>query len=346
MPLGQPIITCESTDATVGEVRSALTHVFEAGEAAAEPPDVLLTDAVPRGSASHVILAGPVTDEVDTWDTSVPAQTLAGALWLVPGQPDPATAAVAWVLLRLQTPATPLSDLTDANERALRWSVVAATEVTTPTTEAEAVDDDAVRAWADTRPEVVELGAAVERTGGDNAQAVLASVERLRAALSAFGTPVDLTALDAAVAEHLRQVQRSGFGRWRGGKARAASAAALVDAARTAAGAQVQSLLDRREAALRAESALAAAAGQREALVAAVESALTSLELPAQPDFARVPRSWTTSAPEPRPYVFLPETLADDLPDLPAAVRACPHVPAGTAVCALVQAGFSLPAVR
>jgi hypothetical protein len=144
----------------------------------------------------------------------------------------------------------------------------------------------------------------------------------------------------------LRQVQRSGFARWRGGKARAASAHDLMAAAREAAGRQVEQVLARSAADLADAAAADAAVDRQHALGIALEEALDGLALPVEPDFARVPRSWAVAAPQPRHYVFVAEGTADDLPELAATVRESPQVPAGTAVVALVQSGFSLPAVR
>lgn len=344
MPLGAWTITA---DPRCADLRDDLA-VYLGLRAASGVADVVVSPGVPAQQGTHVILAGPVTDEVDAWDAEIPPQTLAGALWLVPDQPEPGWAAIAWLLLRLQSPATPLSDLTDGNERALRWSVVAATGVQQPSAPPAQVDPDEVRARVEEQPEVQDLGRAVERLGGDTAEAVLSSAERFRAALSALDvTPVaDLTTFDAAVGEHLRHVQRSGFSRWRSGKARATSAQAMSTAGREAAGRQLELLLARHEQESAALAAVDAAARQGAQLQAALRAALEELALPAQPDFGKVPRSWGESAPQPRHYVFVAEGSAQDLPDLGVTVRECPQVPDGSAVVALVQSGFSLPAVR
>ena len=97
-----------------------------------------------------------------------------------------------------------------------------------------------------------------------------------------------------------------------------------------------------------AEAGAARAAEDRQAVAAAIGQALSSLTLPVEPDFTEVPRSWGEAAPPPRRYLFVAEDDLDGLPEVPAhtSVRACGEVPAGTAICALVQSGFSLPAIR
>lgn len=334
--------------AAPGPIRDALTGRLGLVATQTEA-DVLVCQGTPAGSAHFVILTGELTDEVDDWDESVPPQTIAGGLWIVTGQADPADAAVAWLILRSQTPTTPLSDLTDNNERALRWSVAAAITLTFPPTAEVEVDPAEVKAWTDAQPQVQDLGDAVARVGGETADAVLGSVQRLRAAMTAL-EPLGATAaatevLDSAVAEHLRQVQRTGFGKWRAAKARAASLAALQQAARDAAGSRLREVLTARTEALRAQ-----ASQQRdEAAVAAVrsqvESATAALELPAAPDFSKVPRSWAQSAPQPRRYVFVHEDDLAMFDDFPVAVRPAP-LPAGQALAMVVQSGFSLPALR
>ncbi len=194
--------------------------------------------AAPDRPARHVVITGPLDDAVDAWDTDVAPQTLAGVLW----SPEPTAeggldAILGWLALRTQTPATPLSDLVDANQRALRWSIAAARRV--PLTEEVQVDvdDGEIRGWLDEQPNVRELGLAVDRIGGDTADATLTSTERFRQALHGLDALADLpgpdfTDLDGALAEHLRQVQRSGLGRWRSGRARALSQQRLSVVAR------------------------------------------------------------------------------------------------------------------
>lgn len=334
-----------AADPATADLRAELMEMFGL-TATTEAPDILLTSGTPQQPAAHVIVAGPLTDELDGWDRALPAQTVAGALWLSPGQSDPHAAAKAWLLLRLQSPATPLSDLTDNNERALRWSVVAATSVTVTAAPAGETDPEQIKGWVEAQPQVQDLGAAVERLGGDTGDAVLASVQRFRAALEAVGPGGPGPDFDAAVAEHLRQAQRSGFGRWRGAKARAASAAELQKAAREVAGQRLTHMLETREAQVRAQADSESESQRRSALRQEVTRALDTLELPVQPDFGQVPRSWSVDAPQPRRYVFVAEDEAGDLAEVPATVRGCPEIAPGSALCALVQSGFSLPAVR
>ena len=332
-----------SADAASEDLRDALVDRLGLTPAATSA-DIVIATGPPLEAASHVIVTGPLTDEVDQWDAGVPAQTVAGALWLVPDQDDPNSAALAWLLLRLQSPATPLSDLTDGNDRALRWSVVAATTITGSPTEPAAVDDNEVAAWVDAQPEVQELGSAVERLGGETGDAVLTSVQRFRAALEATGGQPG-PAFDAAVADHLREVQRSGFGRWRGAKARAGSAAALQQTAREAAGDRVRQLLTQRAAEVAAQAGEQAMSEQQAALHGELGKALDALTVPVQPDFGKVPRSWADAGVQARRYVFVSQEDEIDV-DVDATIRPCEQLSPGTAVCALVQSGFSLPALR
>lgn len=341
MPLGHLTI---AADPATADLQAVLVETFGL-TAATDGPDILLSAGTPERSAAHVIVTGALTDELDEWDRELPAQTVAGALWL-PAQTNASAAAQAWLLLRLRTPATPLSDLTDSNERALRWSVVAATTVTATAAPAARTDPDEIKSWVDAQPQVQELGAAVERLGGDTGEAVLASVQRFRAALEAVGAEGPGPEFDAAVAEHLRQTQRSGFGRWRGAKARAASAASLQSAARDVAGQRVRQLLQTREVEVRAQADAESDSQRRTTVREEVTAALDTLQLPVQPDFAQVPRSWAAEAPQARRYVFVAEDEAAAFAEVPATVRGCPEIEPGTALCALVQSGFSLPAVR
>ena len=314
--------------------------------------EMLVTSGVPDRTATHVVISGPLTDEVDAWDRDVPPQTLAGALWLPAGQ-DGFEAVCAWWLLRRQTPTTPLSDLLDDNDRALRWSVVGARAVQLPGAAPAEVEDAEIRAWLDDQPQVAALGSAIDRLGGDSADAVLTSADRYREALRKLDelAPLppgsDLREFDAAVAEHLRQVQRSGFARWRGGRARAESQDAVVSAAKSAAADRLRTLIDARSEQVRHERrqvADDAAVGQ---IVDALADAVSALELPCAVDFDQVPRSWSAGAPEPRRYALVAEDLVDSISVIPGAVvRGSEDIPAGTALCMIIQSGFSLPAIR
>ena len=344
MPLGSLTINAEP-----GAIADALLARLPLTPDTGDTADIIVTTTAPAVSAHHVILHGPVTDAVDTWDIDVPPQTVAGALWLSPDQPDAADAAVAWLTLRLQTPTTPLSDLTDNNGRALRWSVVSATTVPFTTSQPAAVEPAAVKAWVDAQPAVLELGEAVQRVGGDTAEAVMASVRRFRTAVAGLrelgASPAVPDAVDVAVAEHLRQVQRTGFARWRGGKARAASQAALQDVVRAQAKSSLQEVLAAREADVAEQSRRELDRQSRQELVANVQSAALALVLPMEPDFDHVPRSWGTGTPQPRRYVFVHEDHLDLFEDFAVTVRGA-DMTSGQAVCALVASGFSLPALR
>lgn len=314
--------------------------------------DILLTSGTPQHPAGHVIITGALTDELDDWDRQVPPQTLAGALWVC-GDQDRLNAVLGWWLLRHDTPTTPLSDLTDSNERALRWSVVGAREVLLPGAEPVAVDDSEIRQWLDEQPQVKRLGVALERVGGTDAQAVLDSVDEFRAALHALDELAPLPAppepreLDAAVAAYLREVQRSGFGRWRASKAREQARAALVDASRQSAGQRLQAAIDARREVLHDQRQQSADEQRSTGMVEAVTAAATAVELPCTVDFGKVPRSWASASPEPRRYVLIAEDLAEQVGELPGvAVRTAEHLPADRALCLVVQSGFSLPALR
>lgn len=318
-----------------------------------ERVDVLLTCGPPERPATHIVVTGELTEALDDWDLHLPAQTVAGVLW-APAGPDAADAVIAWLALRRQTPTTPLSDLTDANDRALRWSLVAAHSLPVPTHAGTAeVDDAEVRAWLDDQPQVQELGAAVDRIGGDTAEAALQSVDRFRAALHGLAELGDLPPapenrdLDNALADHLRQVQRSGFGRWRSGRARSESQATLAAAAKDLAATGVLALIDDRRGNLLVERQAQGAEQAADELADRVRQCLNTLELPATVDHSKVPRSWPGEPAQPRRYLLLHPADADAMPaieDTP--VRFCEDLPRGHALCVLVQSGFSLPGLR
>lgn len=343
MPLGSLTIRSEP-----GAVRDALVSGLAATVVDSDA-DICVSNGPPTDAAAHVIVTGPLDDEVDVWDEAVAPQTVAGALWLTPQQTDAADAALAWIVLRLQMPTTPLSDLTDNNGRALRWSVASGCRVTFPGSQSVEVDSDDVKVWADAQQAVVDLGAAVQRVGGETADAVLNATQRLHATLEALGplgaSPGPTPELDAAVAEHLRQVQRSGFARWRGAKARAASLAAMQQAARDVAGQRLQQVLTTREQQVAQQARAAQDAGLEQAMRESIIAAVQSLALPVEPDFSKVPRSWATGASQPRRYVFVHEEHLESMADLGVAVRAAQIEP-GQALCTIVASGFSLPALR
>jgi hypothetical protein len=343
MPPGSLTICAEPS-----AVRNALVARLGLNQTSGDA-DVEVSEGPPTGPATHVVVTGPLDDAIDTWDSEVAPQTVAGALWLPPGQPDAPEAASAWLALRLQMPTTPLSDLTDNNGRALRWSVVSARVVAFPGSQAVEVDQEAVKAWVDAQPGVVDLGEAVQRIGGETADAVLSSATRLHAALAAL-VPLGATSsmaseLDRAVAEHLRQVQRSGFARWRGAKARAESLAALRQAARAVAASRLTEVIEAREQQVTAETRSTLDAGLETSLRESIQEATSALELPVQPDFDKVPRSWASGAPQPRRYVFVNEEHLPLLENLEVTVRAA-DLPPNEALCAIVASGFSLSALR
>lgn len=352
MPPGHLTFTADSAD------QQLLDHLltrFPGSERADGRAGVLLTSTVPDRDAQHIIVTGPVTEALDAWDRQAAPQTIAGALWIAPDQQalDPAT---AWLLLRAQTPATPLSDLTDDNGRALRWSVAAAEAVCFPPAQEVEVDEQPIRDWADEQPQVQELGNAVERIGGQDAEAVLNSVERFQDALLALDElaampPVEQTRdLANAVAAQLQQVQRSGLSRWRSGKARAEADARTKETATQLAAARLQTLIEARSQ----EVAQAQWAERNQDLADEIRQLLLTtvegLQMPVSVDFSKSPRPWSQDAPGARRYIVLNAEQAEQLGDLDVpgdlSVRHSPDVARDTAICAVVQSGFSLPALR
>lgn len=343
MPLGPVTIIADP-----GGVGDALRDRLALTPTSGDTADVVVCEGIPSALATHVVLTGALTDEVDAWDEQVAPQTVAGALWLT-DQPDAADAAVAWLTLRLQMPTTPLSDLPDSSGRALRWSVAAGITVAFPDGPQVQVDPAEVKAWADARPEVRELGEAVQRLGGESGEAVLASVQRFRDAVAGLAelgaTEAPIPQFEAAVAEHLAQVQRTGFARWRRTKARSESQSALQDAGRAVAAQRLAEVLEARETQVAGESQLQLDVQSKAELLDTVASAIAELKLPVTPDFDKVSRSWSTSAPQPRRYVFVNEEHLALFDEFPHTVRPA-DLPTGQALCALVQSGFSLPALR
>lgn len=340
-----------SADSANSAVARELAAVLAAELVSAES-DIAVVHTPPADPAAYVVVTGELTDAIDEWDRGVAPQSVAGALW-VSAQQDVALTAAAWWVLRAQTPTTPLSDLTDSNERCLRWSVVGVTAVPLTIPEDVSVDDEQIRAELDDLPQIQDLGRAIDRLGGDSAEAVLSSVEGFRSALAGLDevatmAPLGPTpTLDAAVAEHLRQVQRSGFGRWRAAKARAQSQADLVAVGKTVAADRLRDVIAAREAAELERRQTAALQEAGTDTQQRVSRACAEVGLPASPDFDRVPRSWTGEAPSPRRYVLIPEERAEEFTDFEAAsVRASALVPTDEAWCLVIQSGFSLPALR
>lgn len=347
MPNGQATIASDNANE---QLAVTLRDSLGATAAAAAPADLWIGSGPPALAATHIAVIGDLDEQTDTWDRGIAAQSVAGVLWVPPGQ-DPVDAVRSWWLLRHDTPTTPLSDLQDDNGRSLRWSVLAVARVELSGSQDVEVDESRIRAGLDDSEIVQRLGRAIDRIGGDTAESVLSSVESFRAATADLDDLAELAPqgatpdLDAAVAEHLRQVQRSGFGRWRGAKARAASQAALVAAAKEVAAQRLREVIAALTAAQLTEQEAAAgemAAGQA---VSAVEAALAGLSLPVTPDFTRVPRPWTASAPEPRRYVLAHEQHLPTLAGIASATVRDTPLPVGEVLCLLIQAGFSLPAL-
>lgn len=347
MPNGQAAI---ASDHANEEVAAALRKSLAATPADTGTADLCITSGPPARLATHIAITGELGEPTDTWDRDVTAQSVAGVLWVPPGQ-DPLDAVRGWWLLRHATPTTPLSDLLDDNGRALRWSVVGVTRVELGDVQDVEVDEGRIRAGLDADDAVHRLGRAIDRLGGDDAATVLSSVESFRSAvadldgLAELPPPTATPGLDAAVSEHLRQVQRTGFGRWRGAKARTQSQTALVTAAKEVAAQRLREVIAARTAAQRAE--LEVAAGEQAAIraLSAVKAALAGLRLPVVPDFTRVPRPWSNRAPEPRRYVLADERHMATLAGIDTAAVREAALPAGEVLCLLIQSGFSLPAL-
>jgi hypothetical protein len=315
-------------------------------------PDAYVCRGAPTTDATHVVVTGLLDDAVDQWDAAVPVQSLAGALWIPPGQ-DAGPAVAAWAALRMQTPTTPLSDLTDNNQRALRWSVAAATHVEHHTPGDAQIDEAEIRTWLEEQPQVRELGQAVDRLGADNAEAALAGAERFREALAGLDElgampPASPPAtFEAALAEQLRQVQLSGLRRWRTSKARERSCQECASAGRELAADRLRQLIEVRRGELAAQRRKELSHSATQQWLDSAVSALAALTLPAQPDFDKSPRSWTEDAPQPRRYILVhPEQSAVFAGAAGVQVRALDAVLPNTALCLLVQSGFSLPALR
>lgn len=350
MPPGQLTFAADTANRAL---LAALLDRFPDAQEASGDVDVLITERVPDQDAHHIVVTGELDDDLDQWDRNVAAQTVAGALWLTPDQEHSAETVSAWLLLRTQTPTTPLSDLTDQNERALRWSVAAARPIDFPAVTDVDVDEEQIRAWADAQPQVQELGNALERLGGDNAAALLDSLERFQNALTGLDELAPLPPLGQtrdltnAIAEQLQQVQRSGFGRLRSGKARVQAAETTRTAAKDLAAQRLIAVIDSRTQEVASAQRAQQAAALADEIRDEVEAAVTTLRLPTTPDFAEVPRPWSGSAPAPRRYVLLNEAHADLIDSSEDySVRYVSEIAAGSAVCAIVQSGFSLPALR
>ena len=347
MPNGQATI---ASDTANQKLAGALRESLDAGTPAAAPADLCISSGPPPVAATHIACLGDLGQPTDAWDRDVAAQSVAGVLWVPPGQ-DPFDAVRGWWLLRHDTPTTPLSDLLDDNGRALRWSVVAVDRVGLSAGPDVEVDEARIRAGLDDSEVVQRLGRAIDRIGGEDAGSVLSSVESFRSAVADLDELADLPPagaspdLDAAVAEHLRQVQRSGFGRWRGAKARAASKDALVAAAKEVAAQRLREVIAARTAEQRAANEVAAGEQAAEQTVSAVRAALAGLSLPATPDFTRVPRPWTNRAPEPRRYVLANEEHVATLAAIDTATVRDTSLPENEVLCLLIQSGFSLPAL-
>ena len=349
MPPGPLTIAADNDNAAL---LAALRQRLDTDQPTVEGPvDLLLTSGPPQQTAHHIAFTGELTDEVDAWDQAVPPQTVAGALW-IPDGCDAKESITAWLALRRQTPTTPLSDLTDANGRALRWSIVTASTVSLPVIAAAEVDEAEVRAWLDEQPQVQELGDAVQRVGGDTADSVLKSAQRFREALGSLdelAEPSDVAqtaTFDAALADHLRHVQLSGLRRWRSGRARAQSAETLFSATRSLAADRLRSLILARQQIV-AENRNAELAEQGSAAVRdLLQETVTGLDLPVGVDFDAVPRSWPGEPAAPRRYVLLHPDQALGGSIEGATVRASEDVPENQAICLIIRSGFSLPGLR
>src|SRR5690606_37952889 len=57
--------------------------------------DIAIVGTPPTNPATHVVVTGELSDDIDDWDRGVAPQTVAGALWVGPEQ-DAALTAAAW----------------------------------------------------------------------------------------------------------------------------------------------------------------------------------------------------------------------------------------------------------
>ncbi len=346
MPQGPLKIAADQTNVGLLDEIGTLVHC-EPGDRL----DALVCSGVPEAPATHVVVTGLIDDALDTWDVQAPAQTLGGALWVAPGQ-EPAPTIAAWVALRVQTPTTPLSDLTDNNQRALRWSVAAGAHVRRHDAGTTDVSEEEIRAWLDEQPEVRDLGQSIERLGADSADGTLKAAQRFRSAVSSLDTLATLppasssATFEAALAEQLRVVQLSGLRKWRAGKARAESSAATVSAAREFAADRLRQLIEARRAELTKRRQQDEADAAVQEWLQAVTDAVGALRLPVEPAFDLSPRSWTDQAPQPRRYILVNPAQADLFDNSDTQVRVLDAVREDSALCLLVQSGFSLPALR
>lgn len=311
-----------------------------------------ISSSAPGVRARHAVVTGPLDDAVDRWDAEIAPQSVAAALWVPPGG-EAEDVIVGWLALRLSMPAGPLSDLTDSNGRALRWSVCAARSVALPSGSEPTVDEEQVRSWLDEQPQVRSLASAVEHLGGDSAEEVVERVQRLRDALASLDDLADLpparpsAAFDDALADLLGHVQRRGMARWRGGRARQASREALVASGRDAAGQRLREVIDALVASRSEQQAVRNEQELRSRTAELLEEAVSDLRLPVTVDFGKVPRTWSDGAPDSRRYVLISEDDAEVVGQVPGArVRAHEWIAPGSALCLLVQAGFSLPALQ
>jgi hypothetical protein len=349
MPPGHLTI---AADADNSELVDQIVSTFAAATPTADHArvDVMVVSGPPIRPATHIVVTGDLDQAVDDWDRELPAQTVAGVLW-APRTEQTAQTIVAWLALRRQSPTTPLSDLTDANDRALRWSLADARSVSREQPATVDVDETEVREWLDTQGPVTELAAALESLGGDSAHATLASLERFRKAmhdvaeLAAIPGDFDARGLDTALGAHLEQVQRSGLRRWRSARARTQSQADLSATARDLAADRVRAVIAARQRSLAQHRQQQHADELTAALTDRVHRCLDELALPAVVDFDKLPRSWPGEPAGPRKYVLLhtedPEVIVDG-----ATVRRSDEIEPGQLLCLLVQSGFSLPGLR
>ncbi len=346
MPQGPLKIAADQTnEGLLDQIRSLVD--CEPGERL----DALVCAGVPEIPATHVVLTGSIDDALDAWDLQAPAQSLGGALWVGSSQESAPTIA-AWVALRVQTPTTPLSDLTDSNQRALRWSVAAGAHVQRHHAGTAEVSEDEIRAWLDEQPEVRELGQSIERLNADTADATLEAAQRFRGAIAELDSLASLpvvgssASFDAALAEQLRVVQLSGLRRWRAGKARAQSCKATVSSARELAADRLRQLIEARRVEMTQQRQQDVTDSATQEWVHEVAGALDALTLPVEPSFEKSPRSWTDQATVPRRYILVNPAQAGLFESSDIQVRELDSVRQDSALCLLVQSGFSLPALR
>lgn len=342
------------------------------------------------GHRCHYVFTGAADDLLDAWDTALDPDLVGSCLLLGPaGREEHIDALAAWAAAKSDAPATPLAALSDESGRAMRWSVIAARAVAVAPPAQPDWDDPGGPTWDDVYQLIDEhattkaLARAVPRVAAATADSCLQHYQALLAGLNGlddltadieaflhaqFGvaeqpwppTAPDLAPVESALAAHLREVQRSGFGRWTGAKRRTAARDALQQAAKDLAGGQLQSILQLAKA--HWEHARSAATAQRAATeaeqvmqqtVATVRADILVAAADAAPwahvELSQVHRPWGGGRPRTRSWVVAPPQMVEDLSaaldDVGLVVRADVGL-SRRVLLVSVQSGLPLTALR